>query len=620
MQLGDQASSAIQAWQTQAESAQAWLTRHCETAPQTKGARVAEGVVLWQERDEWLPVALWPSSGEGQTLLGLADDVRHAGRGLVSQLADGELGIGYPVHDPSKEETSAPGALLGAVALRVNLPAAQRDDAHAQAALMPLMQRLEEGVAVLQRDVLRRYHYDSRQRQQALSRHLDLLAAVLAENRFKASAMQLVTRLAAQLDCERVSLGWRRGTRCRVVQISHSAQFNRKMNRIRATEAAMDECLDQRSSVAQPSPDDEQVYAHRVSRAHRELLTMSGLDAALSVACFDDGRALGSVTLERAKPFSAREITELESLMALVTRALEEKRLNDRLLPVKLVAALGEQLKRLLGPGYLGYKLTGLLLAGAVAFTTLATGPERVSADATLESFEQQVLSAPFRGYIDDTLVRPGDTVELGQLLAEMDTRELVLEQLQWQSELAKLARQEQQQRASGDRAAVNVIGAQQDQAQARLELVESRLARASLVSPFAGRVISGDLTQRLGGVVEQGEELFRLSPLDAYRIELEVPEGRIDAIREGQQGELVLAAMTGERFAFEVERLTPQIRSVDGSSRFVVEGSLEVDERELRPGMQGVGRIEVGEARLISIWTRELVDWVRLTLWRWWG
>ncbi|SES23724.1 RND family efflux transporter, MFP subunit [Vreelandella subterranea] len=625
MQLGDPGSQAISAWQSHAESAQAWLARHCETAPQPGGARITEGVVLWQHGQEaWLPVALWPSSGDGQELLELADNVRQAGRGLVSQLADGVLGIGYPVEDLTDEaSSSAVGVgLLGAVALRVSLPAAQRDDAQAQSSLMPLMQRLEEGVAVLQRDTLQRYHRDSRQRQQALSRHLDLLAAVLAENRFNAASMQLVTRLASQLSCERVSLGWRRGSRCRVVQVSHSAQFNRKMNRIRATEAAMDECLDQRASVAMPPPDDDvdQVYAHRVVLAHRELLTMSGLQASLSVACLDDGKTLGGVTLERDTPFSASEITELESLMALVTRALEEKRLNDRALPIKLVAALGNQIKRLLGPGYLGYKLAGLLLVGAVSFAALATGPEQVAADATLESLQQQVLAAPFRGYIDNALVRPGDTVELGQPLAEMDTRELVLEQLQWQSELAKLARQEQQQRAAGDRAAVNVIGAQQDQAQARLELVESRLARASLVAPFAGRVVSGDLTQRLGGVVEQGEELFRLSPLDAYRIELEVPEGRIDAIAEGQQGELVLAAMTGERFNFEVERLTPQTRSADGSSRFVVEASLESNGRELRPGMQGVGRIEVGEARLISIWTRELVDWLRLTLWRWWG
>ncbi|SDK71808.1 RND family efflux transporter, MFP subunit [Franzmannia pantelleriensis] len=619
MQLDDQATRAIQAWHAQAENAQAWLARHCASAPQPEGARISEGVVLWRQESDWLPVALWPSGAEGQTLLGLADDVRQAARGLVSQLDDGHLGIGYPVRDPADDQQGT-GALVGAVALRVALPASLHDDQRAQAALMPLMQRLEEGVAVLERDLVQRTHRDTRRRQQTLARQLELLAAVLAENRFKAASMQLVTRLATLFNAERVTLGWQRGARCRVVQISHSAQFNRKMNRIRATELAMSECLDQRASVAVPPPEEAADHARRVSHAHRRLQEMTGLPSVLTLPCLDDGKPLGAVTLEREAAFSAEEADALESLMALCTRALEEKRLNDRPLPVKAAVAVGQQCARLVGPGYLGYKLTAIVLGAAVAFATLATGTERVAADATLESLEQQVLAAPFRGYIDAALVRPGDTVAMGEVLAEMDTRELVLEQLQWQSELAKLARQEQQQRAAGERAAVNVIGAQQDQAQARLELVESRLQRASLQAPFAGRVLSGDLTQRLGGVVEQGEELFRLSPLDAYRIELEVPEGRIDALREGQKGELVLAAMTGERFAFEVERLTPQTRSVDGSNRFVVEASLESDDRELRPGMQGVGRIEVGEARLISIWTRELVDWLRLTLWRWWG
>lgn len=634
MQLADNSSLAIRAWQDNAQGAQAWLTRHCERAPSPQGVTLSEGVVLWQHERQWLPVALWPTQADGADLLALADDVRHSGRGMVIQLDDRHIGLGYPVRDVGQEGDDAAseeplGSLLGAVALRVALPNGQEASQEAlQPALVALMSRLEDGVAVLERDALARHHQGTQRAQRELAGHLELLAAVLAERRFTNAGMQLVTRLAASLGAERVTLGWRRGTSTRAVQVSHSAQFNRKMNRIRATEAAMDEALDQRASVMWPDQEGHQAelgHGSVVSRAHVALLDMTGGDAVLSLPCLDGEKPRGAITIERERGFSYDEIIALESLMALCTRALEEKRLNDRALPIKLAVACGDQLAKVVGPGHLGIKLALLLLAGAVAFGSLATGTDSVAADATLESREQRVVAAPYRGYIDQTLVRPGDRVEAGQTLALMDTRELLLERLQWQSELAKFAGQEQEMRAMGDRAALNVIAAQRDQADARLALVESRLARATLIAPFDGVLVSGDLTQRLGGSVEPGEELYRLSPLDGFRIELEVPEARIDDIAVGQRAELVLAAMTDTRLPMTIERLTPQTRSTEGSSRFVVEAQLDEDalddvRESLRPGMQGVGRIDVGERRKLAIWTQELVDWLRLSAWRWWG
>jgi hypothetical protein len=41
------------------------------------------------------------------------------------------------------------------------------------------------------------------------------------------------------------------------------------------------------------------------------------------------------------------------------------------------------------------------------------------------------------------------------------------------------------------------------------------------------------------------------------------------------------------------------------------------VSER-LRPGMEGVGKVAIGERRLIWIWTHKLIDWVRLAFWSW--
>jgi hypothetical protein len=35
-----------------------------------------------------------------------------------------------------------------------------------------------------------------------------------------------------------------------------------------------------------------------------------------------------------------------------------------------------------------------------------------------------------------------------------------------------------------------------------------------------------------------------------------------------------------------------------------------------LRPGMQGIAKIEIGHRKRLWIWTRPMVDWLRLFVW----
>ena len=111
---------------------------------------------------------------------------------------------------------------------------------------------------------------------------------------------------------------------------------------------------------------------------------------------------------------------------------------------------------------------------------------------------------------------------------------------------------------------------------------------------------------------------LFEIAPLDEYRVILNVDERDIMDLAEGQQGQLALTAMAGESLPFSVSRITPVSAQEQGSNTFRVEAKLQETPQQLRPGMQGTGKIIIGQRRLIWIWTHSLVDWLRLTLWFW--
>jgi hypothetical protein len=135
--------------------------------------------------------------------------------------------------------------------------------------------------------------------------------------------------------------------------------------------------------------------------------------------------------------------------------------------------------------------------------------------------------------------------------------------------------------------------------------------------------VVSGDLSQSLGAPLERGQVMWELAPLDAYRVILQVDERDIADLRVGQKGELVLSSMPGQRHALSVAKITPVSTPKEGRNVFRVEAQIEArgkagGDSRLRPGMEGVAKVEVDERRLISIWTRRLTDWLALKSWSW--
>jgi RND family efflux transporter MFP subunit len=242
----------------------------------------------------------------------------------------------------------------------------------------------------------------------------------------------------------------------------------------------------------------------------------------------------------------------------------------------------------------------------------------RVAAPIVIEGTVQRVIAAPFNGFVKEAPVRPGDIVKKGAVLCTLDDRELKLEQVKLSTEQEQYGKQHQEAMAKHERAQARILKAKIDQAAAQISLIEEKLERSRIVAPFDSVVMSGDLSQSLGSPVERGQELFKVAPLDAYRVMIEVDERDIKEIRVGQSSELVLPSMPGKAFPFAVEKITPVSTAKEGRNYFRVEGRMEQALVGLRPGMEGIGKITVDRRKLIWVWTHEMIDWLRLQLWRW--
>jgi multidrug efflux pump subunit AcrA (membrane-fusion protein) len=263
-------------------------------------------------------------------------------------------------------------------------------------------------------------------------------------------------------------------------------------------------------------------------------------------------------------------------------------------------------------------KLGTLGVLAGVLFAVFATGDFRVTADTVVEPARRQAIVAGFDGYVRTAPFRAGDIVTEGDVLATLDDRDLQLERTRWQSQADQGQRQYQAALGTTNAAEVQIFTAQIEQARAQVALLDEQIARTRIAAPFDGVVVTGDLSQSLGSPVGRGEVLFELAPLDDYRVILQVDERDVRHVEEGQSGQIVLAGFTDEPLPFSVRRLTPVSTPEEGRNYFRVEAELTEAPERLRPGMEGVGKITVDERRLVWIWSRELLDWVRLQTWTW--
>ena len=117
---------------------------------------------------------------------------------------------------------------------------------------------------------------------------------------------------------------------------------------------------------------------------------------------------------------------------------------------------------------------------------------------------------------------------------------------------------------------------------------------------------------------VRRGDVLFQVAPLDAYRVVLSVDESQIADVRVGQHARLLTTSLPTEPLDLVVEQVTPVAEARDGRTVFRVEASLERPVAALRPGMEGIAKIEVEQRRVAWIWTRTLMNWLRLHFWAW--
>jgi hypothetical protein len=444
---------------------------------------------------------------------------------------------------------------------------------------------------------------------------LQLATSVATADGFDSSAMNLANELATRTSAARVSIGWLKGNRIKLKAISHSEEFDRKQELSVQIEHTMEECVDQ-GELVQFDPNGE--GSPNVTREAQALSRMSGGGAVLSLPLHRGSDVQGVVTLEfpAQRPLDPRAATALAVAAELIAPQLYDRYQNDRWLITKAAISARKTAELAMGPKHMLAKSIIMLCLATLVILCVYRPMFHVTAPFTFAPIEKNTLCAPFDGYIAKVFDRAGQRVKKDDVLLVMDTTDVRLEQLRYESEAAAKYDEAQKYLADPTKLADYKQAMQEREVALReAALRQSRIDRSIIKAPYTGIVLSGDWRDKIGAPVKQGDVLFDMSE-QGLRAELSVAERDIQWLHVGAAGELATTSLPNEKNPFVIDRIIPLGTPKEGENVFTVYADPKQMSDQWRPGMEGEAKVDVERRPVIWIWTHRLVDFIRLKLW----
>lgn len=469
--------------------------------------------------------------------------------------------------------------------------------------------------ARLPKDFERSLREDRLQRQlDDVSRALEVLASINSNREFIPAAMALVNEVASRFGSSRVTLGWVAGYYVKVRAMNGTDRIERKVEVLQRLEAAMEECRDQEEEILFLRTDGSEL----VRRAHEAYAQESHVGALVSVPLRFEGDVCAVLTLEREQgEFTVEESLGLRVIADQTAPVLYDLQEDSRWFGRRWADSARRLLAKAVGPRHTWLKIGVVVTALFLAFAFFVPYTYRAKANFIVVPDSLALLPVPFNGFIDSVANRPGDLVEKGEVLFSMDNGELRVEKARAEADLRRYQAESELAEARNEMAEFRVARELAGQAESRLQLANYRLDRAEIRAPFSGMLVEGDLRERIGAPVNQGEVMMKFSRLDGLFLEIELEERDIDLLDGSQMGEVAFASRPGTKFPMLIERIEPSAQAGKGKNFFVIRAELGATEATwLRPGMTGVARLDAGDRTLAWRATHRLVDFLRMFFW----
>ncbi|MFC7418586.1 efflux RND transporter periplasmic adaptor subunit [Iodobacter arcticus] len=251
--------------------------------------------------------------------------------------------------------------------------------------------------------------------------------------------------------------------------------------------------------------------------------------------------------------------------------------------------------------------------AADLAVASLRPLDQSILINGALQAVNYAALRSKVSAQVDSVLVREGEEVKAGQILARFDASNIAAQLNERQSnlEMAKaelgLAEKthgknltlQKQGFISGN--AFDSSSSSLTVSQAKLKAMQAQVAVAKnamddmvLRAPIGGQISKRSIQP--GEKVDQNSELFNIVDLSAMELQVAVPASQIAHVAAGQQAEFQVDGFNGKVFNGTVQRINPEVEK--NSRAITVFIAVKNPNGALRGGMFAKGQLALGQSQ----------------------
>jgi membrane fusion protein (multidrug efflux system) len=206
---------------------------------------------------------------------------------------------------------------------------------------------------------------------------------------------------------------------------------------------------------------------------------------------------------------------------------------------------------------------------------------------ATVEAEQETGVVAKVSGVVEELFVEEGDFVKAGAVLAKLDDEMIAVQLEQAKADLRKQENNFERNRDLHEKQLVSTEVFQQvqfeyERQKAAYDLAELSLQYTSIKTPISGVVSQRNV--KVGNMVLQNQDIFRVSGLNPLIAVLHVPEKQLERMKTGQRAVLLIDALGGTDYEGYIKRISPIVDSGTGTVKVTVE--VKDPTGRVRPGM----------------------------------
>jgi len=238
----------------------------------------------------------------------------------------------------------------------------------------------------------------------------------------------------------------------------------------------------------------------------------------------------------------------------------------------------------------------------AVHVVTLTVKPvqleERLKLPATVESYENLWVKSETSGQVTDILVREGQIVQKGQVLAKLDSRDYTtnLERIEANHRLVTIEYNriaELFKRNIASASEVDRLEAQLKDLEAQLKAARLALERTRITAPITGRL--NEIETKIGDWMSIDKPVAQILQIGEVKVTVGIPESDVSAVTDLKEADIIIEAL--DRLKLKGRILFLSRQPSDLARLYNLELIVDNPDGRILPGM--FARVEIVKKRI---------------------